>query len=83
MDSMQVKLPPCLFVERPAPSGAASYFLLTFTSYRVDVYVLIHARQPAVDSDQTQKALGAAQVDPDVTAVMDGCGAAAVATCLF
>lgn len=36
-----------------------------------------------MDCNQPQKALGAAQVDPDVTAVMDGCGAEAVATCLF
>lgn len=47
-----------------------------------DVYVLIHARQPSWIPTEL-KALQTALVDPDVTAMMDGCGAATVATCLF
>lgn len=48
----------------------------------VDVLILIHEKQPLWIQTK-RKAFKAALADPDVTAVIDGCGADIAKTCLF
>lgn len=63
------------------PSGTlwGFFFLKILIDYMVDVLILIHEKQPL----WKHKAFKAALVDPDVTAVIDGCGADIAKTFLF